>query len=80
MPQMQLVEKLLIERKDLRFAAIDAACFASKNLYNAALYVVRNEYLLFDRYVLYEASDKQMQYYVSIKHYLLNWHNKYIMG
>lgn len=37
---MQLVEQHIIERDDSRFAAIDTA-FASKNLYNAALYEIR---------------------------------------
>jgi len=32
---MKLVEQHVIERNDPRFAAIDAAAFASKNLYNA---------------------------------------------
>jgi hypothetical protein len=35
---MQLVEQHVIDRKDPRFAVIDKAAFASKNLYNAALY------------------------------------------
>jgi hypothetical protein len=29
---MQLVEQHLIDRQDLRFAVIDPACYASKNL------------------------------------------------
>ena len=36
---MQLVEQHRIDRHDTRFAAIDVAAFASKNLYNAALYL-----------------------------------------
>ena len=35
---MRLVEQHRIDRHDTRFAAIDVAAFASKNLYNAALY------------------------------------------
>jgi putative transposase len=38
---MQLVDRHVITRADPRFAAIDRAAFASKNLYNAANYVVR---------------------------------------
>lgn len=34
---MQLTEQHIIDRKDPRYAVIDAAAFASKNLYNAAL-------------------------------------------
>ena len=42
---MQLVERHVIRRADRRFAAIDRAAFASKNLYNAANYVVRQSFL-----------------------------------
>jgi putative transposase len=42
---MQLVERHVIKRADPRFAAIDRAAFASKNLYNAANYIVRQAYL-----------------------------------
>jgi putative transposase len=42
---MQLVEQHVIARADPRFAVIDAAAFAAKNLYNAALYEVRQTYL-----------------------------------
>jgi hypothetical protein len=33
-----------IDRQDPRFAVIDPACFASKNLYNAALYILRQSF------------------------------------
>jgi hypothetical protein len=39
--KMQQVEQHVIDQKDARYAVIDAACFASKNLYNAALCIVR---------------------------------------
>jgi len=38
---MRLVEQHRIDRHDPRFVAIDTATFASKNLYNAANYMVR---------------------------------------
>jgi putative transposase len=41
---MQLVEQHVIDHQDPRFAAIDPACFASKNLYNAALYRLRQAF------------------------------------
>ncbi|MBA3532371.1 MAG: IS200/IS605 family element transposase accessory protein TnpB [Ardenticatenales bacterium] len=40
-----LVEQHLIRRTDARFALIDAAAFASKNLYNAATYLVRQAFI-----------------------------------
>jgi IS605 OrfB family transposase len=41
---MKLVEQHIIDRQDPRFAVIDPACFASKNLYNAALYILRQSF------------------------------------
>jgi putative transposase len=41
---MKLVEQHIIDRQDPRFAVIDPACFASKNLYNAALYILRQAF------------------------------------
>jgi putative transposase len=42
---MQLGERHVIKQADQRFAAVDAAAFASKNLYNAANYMVRQSYI-----------------------------------
>ena len=42
---MQLVERHVIRRADPRFAAIDRAAFASKHLYNAATYEVRQAHI-----------------------------------
>jgi putative transposase len=42
---MRLVERHVIKQADARFAAIDRAAFASKNLYNKALYGTRQAFL-----------------------------------
>ena len=42
---MQLVEQHIIRKTDPRYAAIDRAAFASKNLYNAANYLVRQAFI-----------------------------------
>jgi putative transposase len=42
---MHLVEQHVIRDTDPRYAAIDRAAFASKNLYNAANYLVRQAYI-----------------------------------
>ena len=42
---MQLVEQHVISKSDPRYAAIDAAAFASKNLYNAANYEYRQAFI-----------------------------------
>jgi transposase len=64
---MQLVEKQVIDRADLRFAALDSACFASKNLYNAALYEVRQVYIIEGRYLNYNEMDRRMQSHEAYK-------------
>jgi putative transposase len=42
---MQVVEQHVIARSDPRFAVIDAAAFAAKNLYNAPNYLVRQAFI-----------------------------------
>ena len=51
---MRLVEQHRIDRHDTRFAAIDVAAFASKNLYNAALYGTRQAFIHQQRIITYE--------------------------
>jgi putative transposase len=51
---MRLVEHHRLDRHDPRFAVIDEAAFASKNLYNAALYVSRQAYILRGERIRYE--------------------------
>jgi putative transposase len=58
---MQLVEQHVIDRKDPRFAVIDAAAFQSKNLYNAALYEIRQAFILQGKYLNYNEMDRRMQ-------------------
>jgi putative transposase len=43
--RLQLVEQTIINESDPRYAAIDAAAFASKNLWNAANYLVRQSFI-----------------------------------
>jgi putative transposase len=50
---MQLVEPHRLDRDDHRFAAIDAAAFASQNLSTAALYLTRQAFIDEQR-VVYE--------------------------
>ncbi|HEY7347337.1 MAG TPA: transposase [Ktedonobacterales bacterium] len=52
---MQLVEQHVICRSDPRFAPIDAAAFAAKNLYNAANFLVRQSFIFEGRYLGYAA-------------------------
>jgi putative transposase len=43
---MKLVEQHVIRRGDPRYQGLDAAAFASKNLWNAANYLVRQSFIL----------------------------------
>jgi putative transposase len=57
---VQRVEQHRIDRHDPRWAAIDRAAFASKNLYNAALYRTRQAYLQERRVLPYPSLVKAM--------------------
>ena len=52
---VQLVEQHIIKETDARFEAIDKAAFASKNLYNYANYIVRQEFINNNNYLNYAA-------------------------
>ena len=58
---MQLVEQHRIDRHDPRFAEIDATAFASKNLYNSTLYVMRQQFIFHQTVISYSDLDKLMQ-------------------
>jgi putative transposase len=57
---VQRVEQHRIDRHDPRWAAIDRAAFASKNLYNAALYRTRQAYLRERRVIPYPSLVRDM--------------------
>ena len=58
---MQLVEQHIIKKSDPRWQAIDDAAFASKNLYNAANYIVRQEYIHNGQYINYYELHSKMK-------------------
>ena len=58
---MQLVEQHCIRNSDLRYRIIDEAAFKSKNLYNAALYEMRQAFIHHGIHLSYEKMDKRMQ-------------------
>src|SRR5712692_11002412 len=64
---MKLVEQHVIDRNDPRFALIDAAAFESKNLYNAALYEMRQAFIHQGVYLTYEEMDTRMQSHEAYK-------------
>jgi putative transposase len=60
-PRVYLTEQHIIRANDVRFAEIDAAALRSKNLYNRANYLLRQEYFAHRRYTGYAQLDKQMK-------------------
>jgi putative transposase len=58
---MQLVEQHVLDQQDARYAVIDTAAFASKNLYNAALYLVRHSFIHQGIYLSYPEVYHQMK-------------------
>jgi putative transposase len=57
---MQLVEQHVIRKGDARYEAIDQAAFASKNLYNAANYVIRQAFIKEGVYLNYHEMHRRM--------------------
>ena len=64
---MQLVEQHMIDKHDPRYDIIDEAAFKSKNLYNAALYEMRQAFIHQGIYLFYEEMDKRLQLHEAYK-------------
>ena len=64
---MQLTEQHVIDRNDPRYAVIDAAAFASKNLYNAANYEIRQAFIHENTYLNYNEMQRRMQSHEAYK-------------
>ncbi|MDX1994509.1 MAG: transposase [bacterium] len=61
MTTMQLVERHIIDHNDPRWAVIDEAAWFSKNIYNAANYLVRQSHLAGQGYLNYNAIEKRFK-------------------
>src|SRR3984893_9425689 len=64
---MQLVEQHCIGKHDPRYSVIDAAAFQSKNLYNAALYEMRQAFIFQGKRLSYNQMDRLMQKHEAYK-------------
>ena len=64
---MQLVEQHCIDKHDPRYSVIDEAAFKSKNLYNAALYEIRQAFIHEGKYLNYNEMDRRMQSHEAYK-------------
>lgn len=58
---MQLVEKHIITKYHTCFSECDRVCYLSKNLYNAALYEIRQVFFKDGNYLNYNSIEKLMQ-------------------
>ena len=67
MNSVQLVEQHVIDKHDPRYAIIDEAAFKSKNLYNAALYEIRQSFIHEGKYLNYNEMDCRMQLHEAYK-------------
>ena len=61
MTMMQLVERHILDKSDPRWKVIDEAAWFSKNLYNAANYLVRQSYIAGQGYLNYNAIEKRFK-------------------
>jgi putative transposase len=64
---VQLVEQHCIRKRDPRYSVIDEAAFKSKNLYNAALYEMRQTFFNEGMYLTYEEIHCRMQSHEAYK-------------
>jgi len=64
---MYLTEQHIIDRDDPRFVVIDAAAFTSKNLYNAALYEMRQAFIFQSKRLSFRHMNKLMQRHEAYK-------------
>jgi putative transposase len=64
---MQLVEQHVIDTHDPRYPIIDEAAFKSKNLYNAALYDIRQAFIHEGKYLNYHEMQRRMQSHEAYK-------------
>ncbi len=64
---MLLVEQHVISKSDPRYAVIDEAAFKSKNLYNAALYEIRQSFIHEGKYLNYNEVQRRMQSHETYK-------------
>lgn len=58
---MQLVEQHIIKKNDERYKILDEVCFKSKNLYNAALYEIRQHFFNTKQFLNWFAVDKMFK-------------------
>ena len=56
--KLQLTQQIIITQKHKYYAELDYLCLLAKNLYNVALYNIRQQYFKDKTYLNYNALDK----------------------
>ena len=56
--KIQLTQQIIVSNKSSKFAQLDELCFLSKNLYNVALYHIRQYYKETSKYLSYNKLTK----------------------
>lgn len=65
--KVQRVEQIVIKKSHPKFKVIDEMCFHSKNLYNEANYVLRQEFIENNNYVSYYDMNKEFKTHENYK-------------
>ena len=65
--KVQRVEQIVIKKNHPKFKVIDKMCFHSKNLYNEANYVLRQEFIENNNYVSYQVMNKEFKTHENYK-------------
>lgn len=55
---LKLIERHIITRKHKNYKFLDSMCFKSKNLYNSALYIIKQEFINNGRWIRYNELNK----------------------
>lgn len=63
----QRCEQILIKRNHPKFKVIDQQCFHSKNLYNEANYIIRQEFIQNKNYISYRDMNKEFKTHENYK-------------
>ena len=58
--KIQLTQQIIVSNKSIKFAQLDELCFLSKNLYNVALYHIRQYYKETGKYLSYNKLAKTL--------------------
>ena len=59
--KVQRVEKIIIKKSHPKYKIIDEMCFKSKELYNYANYIIRQEFINNNKYISYYDMNRELK-------------------